>query len=140
MCAAQSAVCSSFYLGSGPASRMCGPSQAGLWLSDPPRISPAQILPKFCNAPRKSWDGGYNHPVQVSCSRTFLPSHWSSVGGPANQRGTRAVVDFPQPGSLHRPGKTWSDAGLLSPQQKPARVFAWACPLSPFSCGKQSQT
>ena len=111
---------------------MCGLARPGSGSRIPRGSLPAQILPKFCNAPRKSWDGGYNHPVQVSCSRTFLPSHWSSVGGPANQRRMKAVVDFPQPGSLHRPGKTWSDAGLLSPQQKPARLFAWACPLSPW--------
>ena len=49
----------------------------------------------------------------VFLSRTFLSSHWSSAGRPANQRTGKAVVDFPQPGSLHRPGKTWSDAGLL---------------------------
>lgn len=114
------------------ASRMGGLVRPGSGSRIPRGSLPAQILPKFCNAPRKSWDGGYNHPVQVSCSRTFLPSHWSSVGGPANGRRIRAVVDFPQPGSLHRPGKTWSDAGLglLGPRHKPARVFASACPLS----------
>ena len=73
----------------------------------------------------------------VFLSRTFLSSHWSSAGRPANQRTGKAVVDFPQPGSLHRPGKTWSDAGLLlSPRhcRNQPGFFAWAwLTLSPSS-------